>query len=62
MTRILAASETIGVRAMLVHAIDEGASRFYRRYGLEPSPTDELHLMILIKDIAAALDAASRNS
>ena len=60
MTRSLAASETIGVRAMLVHAIDDEARRFYLRHGLEASPTDELHLMILIKDIAAALDAAGR--
>ena len=58
MTRSLAASETIGVRALLVHAIDAKAGRFYLRHGLEPSPTDELHLMILIKDIAAALAAA----
>jgi GNAT superfamily N-acetyltransferase len=58
MTRTLAAAETIGVRALLVHAIDENARSFYRRHGLEPSPTDPLHLMILIKDIAAALDAA----
>jgi GNAT superfamily N-acetyltransferase len=61
MTRSLAASETIGVRAMLVHAIDDEARRFYLRHGLEPSSTDELHLMILIKDIAAALQAAGRN-
>jgi GNAT superfamily N-acetyltransferase len=60
MTRTLAASETIGVRAMLVHAIDNAAREFYLRHGLEPSPTDPLHLMILIKDIAAALDAATR--
>ena len=60
MTRSLAASQTIGVRAMLVHAIDDEARRFYLRHGLEASPTDELHLMILIKDIAAALDAAGR--
>jgi GNAT superfamily N-acetyltransferase len=58
MVRTLAAAETIGVRALLVHAIDENARSFYRRHGLEPSPTDPLHLMILIKDIAAALDAA----
>jgi GNAT superfamily N-acetyltransferase len=57
-TRTLAASETIGVRALLVHAIDREAQRFYVRAGLEPSPTDKLHLMILTKDIAAALDAA----
>ncbi len=55
MLRALAASETIGVRAMLVHAIDDDARTFYRHHGLEPSPTDPLHLMILIKDIAKAI-------
>jgi GNAT superfamily N-acetyltransferase len=58
MVRTLAASETVGVRALLVHAIDDNARGFYRRHGLEPSPTDPLHLMILIEDIAAALDAS----
>jgi hypothetical protein len=51
MTRTLAAAETIGVRAMLVHAIDQDAARFYLRHGLEASPTEPRHLMILIKDI-----------
>jgi GNAT superfamily N-acetyltransferase len=60
MLRTLAASETIGVRALLVHAIDEEARAFYLRHGLEPSPSDRLHLMILIKDIAAAVGAARR--
>jgi GNAT superfamily N-acetyltransferase len=62
MLRTLAAAQTIGVRAMLVHAIDEEARAFYLRHGLEPSPSDPLHLMILIKDIATALDMASRES
>ncbi len=61
MARTLAASETIGVRAMLVHAADEEARGFYLRHGLEPSPTDPLHLMILIKDIRRAMDAASKD-
>lgn len=61
MMRTLAASATIGVRAMLVHAIDQDARAFYCRHGLEPAPTDPLHLMILIKDIAAAVDAASKH-
>jgi GNAT superfamily N-acetyltransferase len=60
MSRTLIAAETIGVRAMLVHAIDNQARDFYLRHGLEPSPTDPLHLMILIKDIAAAVAAASQ--
>jgi hypothetical protein len=46
---------------MLVHAIDNDAREFYVRHGLEPSPTDPLHLMILIKDIAATLDAAAQS-
>lgn len=58
MLRTLATSETIGVRAMLVHAIDEEARVFYLRHGFQPSPTDPLHLMILIKDIANAVEAA----
>lgn len=61
MTRTLAASETIGVRAMLVHAIDDEARAFYLRHGLETSPTDPMHLMILINDIAAGLHAIARN-
>lgn len=60
MTRTLAAADTIGVRAMLVHATDDTARAFYLRHGLEPSPTDPLHLMILIKDIAAALAASNQ--
>lgn len=61
MLRTLAASEAIGVRALLVHAIDEEARAFYLRHGLKPSPSDRLHLMILIKDIAAAVGATSSN-
>ena len=61
MRRTLAAAETIGVRAMLVHAIDQDTAAFYLRHGLEASPTDPRHLMILIKDIAASLNAASQD-
>jgi GNAT superfamily N-acetyltransferase len=58
MLRALAAGDTIGVRALLVHAIDDDAREFYLRHGLEPSPSDRLHLMILLKDIAASLKAS----
>ena len=58
MLRTLSAGETIGVRAMLVHAQDQDARRFYFRHGLQPSPSDPLHLMILLKDIAASIGAA----
>jgi GNAT superfamily N-acetyltransferase len=34
--RMLAAAEYVGVRGMLVHAIDEEAGRFYVKYGFLP--------------------------
>jgi hypothetical protein len=43
---------------MLVHALGDEARAFYLRHGLEQAPTDPLHLMILIKDIAASLGVA----
>jgi len=36
---------------MLVHARDERAAGFYERLGFTRSPTDALHLIVLIKDL-----------
>lgn len=60
MGRTAAAAGRFGIRALLVHALHEDARAFYLRHGLEPSPTDALHLMILVKDIRAAIRAAGR--
>jgi GNAT superfamily N-acetyltransferase len=54
--RTLAAANVIGVRAILVHAKDDAAAAFYRRFGFAPSPTDPLHLMLLIKDLRRTLE------
>lgn len=54
--RCLQASESIGVRAMLVHAKHERARAWYQQFGFEPSPTDPLHLMLLMKDLRAFVD------
>jgi GNAT superfamily N-acetyltransferase len=53
--RIADAAGIVGARAVLVHAIDERAAAFYRRFGFEQSPTDDLHLMLLMKDLRANL-------
>jgi hypothetical protein len=55
MRRSVAAAERVGIRALVVHAIDERARAFYSKHGLRSSSTDPQHLMILIKDIRAAL-------
>lgn len=55
MERCVIAAENVGLRAILVHAKDDEARRWYRKYGFGPSPTDPLHLMILMKDVRATL-------
>ncbi len=47
-------AELIGVRVVLVHAKDSVAAAFYARFGFEPSPIDDLTMMLLVKDIAAS--------
>jgi GNAT superfamily N-acetyltransferase len=51
MLRTLQAADIAGIRALAVHAKDENARRFYERFGFIPSPTDALHLYVLVKDI-----------
>jgi GNAT superfamily N-acetyltransferase len=48
------AAKEIAARAVLVHAIDEKAMTFYRHFGFENCAIDNLHLMLLLKDIATA--------
>jgi len=49
-TRAVIAANIVGVRALLVHALHVQAREFYLNFDFEPSPTNELHLMLLIKD------------
>ena len=53
--KYLQACEVIGCRALMVHAKDEAAIRFYQSYGFEPSPVDTAHLYLLTKDIRKTL-------
>jgi repressor of nif and glnA expression len=43
------------VRAVLVHAKDDEARAFYEYVDLESSPTDPLHLFLLIKDVRSLI-------
>jgi GNAT superfamily N-acetyltransferase len=55
LTRAVAAASEIGARAILVHAIDEDAVAFYKKFGFEPSPIDPRQLMLLMKDLRVTL-------
>jgi len=46
--RTLQAAEIAGIRAMLVHAIDDSAARFYERAGFISSPLRPLTLFLLL--------------
>jgi hypothetical protein len=45
------AAHTIGARALLVHAQDDSAKAFYEHFNFEPSPSDPLHLLLLMKAV-----------
>jgi GNAT superfamily N-acetyltransferase len=53
--RCLEAAEAIGARVLLVHAKHETAKAWYLQFGFEESPTDPLHLVMLLKDVRAFL-------
>ena len=49
--RTLAAAEIAVIRALAVRAKDQRAQGFYEHFGFRPSPTDPLHLFVLLKDL-----------
>jgi len=54
--RIAVASEVIGVPAVLIHCETDTVRDFYLRLAkFESSPTDPMHLLLLMKDLRRAL-------
>ena len=56
--RTLRAAKIAGIRALLVHALDQDAAGFYRHLGFMPSPLDPL---VLALPMSAANKAVERN-
>ena len=51
MLRTLQAADIAGIRAFAVHAKDDDARNFYLKLDFIPSPTDPMHLFVLLKDV-----------
>lgn len=51
MQRTLQAADIAGIRAFAVHAKDAEARAFYEKFDFTPSPTDPMHLFVLLKDV-----------
>ncbi len=54
LARTLQAAEIAGIRAVIVHAKDDNARRFYEHFDFDPSATDSYHLYWPIKDVRKA--------
>jgi GNAT superfamily N-acetyltransferase len=61
-TRTLALSDRIGCRGLLVHCESDAAASFYHHLvpEFETSPTDPLHLVLLLKDMRRTFGVSSR--
>jgi GNAT superfamily N-acetyltransferase len=57
MLRTLQAADIAGIRAFAVHAKDEEARRFYVKFDFIPSPSDPMHLFVLLKDVRRIVSA-----
>lgn len=57
MQRTLRAADIAGIRALAVHAKDAEARAFYQKFDFVPSPTDPMHLFILLKDVRRVVPA-----
>jgi GNAT superfamily N-acetyltransferase len=53
--RVIQASEIIGIRGILVHALSPEAKAFYLAFGFEVSPLQPMTLMATLADIQATL-------
>lgn len=51
--RAVAVSHNAGVRALLVHALDERAKQFYEHYGFQESPQHPMTLMLRLNTMKA---------
>ena len=57
--RAYQASDLVGSRAIVTHAKDETAKAFYERFQFSPSPLNEFHLYLLMKDVRRLLEATA---
>jgi GNAT superfamily N-acetyltransferase len=53
--RLNGAADAIGIRGLLVHALNESAEVFYQRLGFDRSPLDPMTFMITLGDLRASL-------
>jgi hypothetical protein len=51
----VAAADIVGIRAVVAHAKDEEARRFYEHFNFDPSPIEPMQMFLLLKEIKRLL-------
>jgi NAD(P)H-flavin reductase len=54
---VVATSEVVAFRAVMVHALDDEATRFYLRYGFRQAKGLERTLLLPVKNIVASISS-----
>lgn len=57
--RVVGAAQEIGIRAVMVHALDDAVRDFYLKHGFYESPTNAQTMMIPVQEIQAAMSVSS---
>ena len=57
---VVSASQLVAFRAVVVHAIDDDAMRFYKKYSFQETKGMERRLILPANDIVASLAAVTR--
>jgi hypothetical protein len=50
------AADIVDIRAFAIHTKDDQARRFYERFKFVPTPTDPMHLYLLLENVRMVLD------
>lgn len=53
--RVAHAADAIGIRGIVVHAISDGAKKFYVALGFDPCPHEPMMLVVTLPDLRASL-------
>lgn len=53
--RVLIAADLVGIRGIVVHALNEGLRDFYTNLGFSVSPVDDLLMMVTLHDLRSVL-------
>lgn len=56
--RVAHAADMIGIRGIFVHAISDGARKFYITLAFDPCPAEGITLVVTLRDVRTRLESS----